>query len=542
MKHFNCKSAFGYLSILLILIYPTIYFALKESAGISYIITSIVYALPVAYIILLIPYRWLFYLIMIFTTMIQIVEYSMVDLYGGYLLSGNIVSTINTTSQEAGEFFTTNICIWYKWAPIILLCLASCLLYQKQLYNKWVITKLAVCLIVPILFVIGKLSFSYKFVLTPRYFANTRIWNRPPYNIVYQCYNTYEYYRLRSEINNSNNVKFGAHKVKQIGKNEIYVLAIGESLRYDNISLNGLYKRKTTPELEKLNNIVLFNDYYSTACLTMFSVPMLMTRATPLDYELNYKEKSIFEPFKECEFKTYAVISETNLLSYETYLTDGVDSLIIVPNIVKDGVILSGDKTIATIMDSLMNVNEKVFIICQFMGNHSFFTNYEKNFDVYKPNINSCKDKCESDSLFINAYDNTILYHDSILSTIIHSMDRPNTVSAFTFVSDHGEHIGKTGAGHGGDCNPIKIEYHVPYIFWYSNDYALLNQDKIDLAKNRLNAKLNADNLFYSICGMADIELDEQYSMQEYNVFSPQFTEHRRFILVPDGRNYVEAE
>ena len=247
------------------------------------------------------------------------------------------------------------------------------------------------------------------------------------------------------------NINMGAHRtIVPADQKEIYIFAIGESLRYDNVSLNGKYRRSTTPRLKaKENNIMIFDDYFSQACLTMYSVPQLVTRATPDNYELNYAERSIIEPFRECGFKVFTVVSNTNLLSYETYLSDGVDSLIIVPNVVKDGEILSGDKTMIHIVDSLAQQHDKLFIMMQFMGNHSFFTNYEKEFELYNPNSNNCSADMVRDSIMlINAYDNSILYTDYILSSIIDQINRPNTVSAFMFVSDHGEEIGHGGAGH----------------------------------------------------------------------------------------------
>ena len=107
-------------------------------------------------------------------------------------------------------------------------------------------------------------------------------------------------------------MSFGARKAKTEGK-EIYVLAIGESLRYSSLSLAG-YRRSTTPLLESLDNLTLFSDYYSTANLTMYSVPQIVTRATPDDFLLNYKEKSIVSPFKECGFKVFVIAA--NLLGY----------------------------------------------------------------------------------------------------------------------------------------------------------------------------------------------------------------------------------
>ena len=150
---------------------------------------------------------------------------------------------------------------------------------------------------------------------------------------------------------------------------EVYIVAIGESLRHDNLSLNGVYPRPTTPQLESMDNLILFDNYYSQACLTMYSVPMLITRATPQNYDLNFMERSIIEPFRECGFKTFTIVSNTNLLSSETYLSDGVDSLIVVPNIVRNGEIVSGDKTMIHIVDSLVQQHDKLFIMMQFLGN-----------------------------------------------------------------------------------------------------------------------------------------------------------------------------
>ena len=325
---------------------------------------------------------------------------------------------------------------------------------------------------------------------------------------------------------------------------EVYVLAIGESLRYDNVSLNGVYPRSTTPRLESMDNLILFDNYYSQACLTMYSVPMLITRATPPNYDLNFMERSIIEPFRECGFKTFTIVSNTNLLSGETYLSAGVDSLIVVPNIVRDGVIVSGDKTMIHLVDSLARQYDKLFIMMQFLGNHSFYTNYEPEYDVYRPNANTCtpQERATCDSLYINAYDNSILYTDYILSSIIQQIDRPNTISSFVFVSDHGEGITKDGGGHGGNCTPEKEEYHVPFIFWYSDTYAEYYADKIHNAFQRKSARLNGDCIFYSVCDMANITLDSAYSQPAWSVFSGAFQEHERLILVPDGVTCIRVE
>ncbi|MCQ2348207.1 MAG: lipid A phosphoethanolamine transferase [Paludibacteraceae bacterium] len=507
----------------------------------SYLLTSVIFALPIVGLSSLIHRKWIYWVVIAVLTIFSIAELTMVDLYGEYLLPGSIYSFIRTNSQEASEFYKTNLGEVINWIPVVMLCVISGLLYSIPKYLKWLEgVMLLLTILLPTGFVFYKMVGFYNNQLTLRYYVDKRILNRPPYNIVYQSLQTYNEIKKRKAVEHAKDINFGAKQVTKIDKKQVYVLAIGESLRYDNISLNGKYPRSTTPRLEALDNLVLFDDYYSQACLTMYSIPQLVTRATPDNYQLNFAERSIIEPFREAGFHTYTIVNN-NLLSYEKYLSDGVDSLIIIHNVVKDGEILSGDKTIVHIIDSLVQEHDKLFILIQFYGNHSFFTNYEKEFDVYQPNSND-EEAMRDSILLINAYDNSILYTDYILSSIINVIDQPNTVSGFMFMSDHGEFIGNGGAGHGGNCTPLRTEYHVPYIFWWSKGYEDIFPEKVAMAKKNKQAKINGDCVFYSVCDMADIQLDSAYNQPTWSVVSPKFKEHQRLILVPDGVTTINPD
>lgn len=537
--------ALGLACSAIIPLYPNVAYALTNSSGISYMITGLIFSLPIIALFALVRQKWLYCILTSILTILALTDLTMVDLYNDYLLPGGIISTIKTNPQEASEFYHTNLREVLNWIPLILICIVSCILYRPSSNRKVsAYISLAMFLVAP-LFVSYKLFGFYKSQITLRYYVDNRIWNRPPYNVPFQCINAHKSLQRRKQWENMKNIDMGATRtIVPEDKKEIYIFAIGESLRYDNVSLNKKYRRSTTPRLEaRENNIMIFDDYYSQACLTMYSVPQLVTRATPDNYELNYAERSIIEPFRECAFKVFTIVSNTNLLSYETYLSDGVDSLIIVPNVVKDGEILSGDKTMIHIVDSLAQEHDKLFIMMQFYGNHSFFTNYEKDFELYNPNSNNCSaDMVRDSTMLINAYDNSILYTDYILSSIIDQIDRPNTVSAFMFVSDHGEDIGKGGAGHGGNCTPKVEEYHVPFIFWWSDSYKDRYAEKVTNAQSRKQTKLNGDNIYYTLCDLADIQLSEQYNHPSWSVLSPSFTEHERLILVPDGVTCIHPD
>lgn len=536
------QRTFSLLCLTLIFLYPHIIYAVVNDTGITYISTGLIFILPIVALISLITNKLGYVITISILTILAIIDLTMVDLYKEYLLPGGIISTIKTNPQEAAEFYRTNLREVFRWIPIIVLYICACLTYRKNPLYKYI--TVIVSFLVATGFVSYKIYGFYHNKTTWRYYIENRILNRPPYNVPFQTYNAYIMLQRIAMAENMKNINMGAHRIHVAeNKKEVYVLAIGESLRYENVSLNGKYHRSTTPKLEELQNIILFDDYYSQACLTMFSVPQLVTRATPDNFELNYAERSVVEPFRECGFKVFVVVSATNLLSYEKYLSNGADSLIIVPNIVEKGEIISGDKTIVEIIDSLVQEYDKLFVMTQFYGNHSFFTNYEKEFEVYNPNSNNCDPTMVRDSMMlINAYDNSILYTDHILSSLIGAINKPETLSALMFVSDHGESISHGGAGHGGDCAPTKQEYHVPYIFWWSEEYQKQYSDKIDCAKFNKDAKINGDNIYYSICDMADIQLAKQYNQKSWSVLSPNFKEHKRLILVPDGKTCIHVE
>jgi glucan phosphoethanolaminetransferase (alkaline phosphatase superfamily) len=362
--------------------------------------------------------------------------------------------------------------------------------------------------------------------ITPFFYIEQNLLGRPPYNFWYQTFNALHLLEQKAQIENAKKMSFCANRKEQSIK-EVYVLAIGESLRYSNLSLSG-YNRNTTPNLDSLENIMLYTNYYSTATLTMYSVPLIYTRATPNNLGLAYRERGLHVPFKETGFKTYVVCCN-NLLNYEHYLSDGVDSLISVKS----------DIEIPPIIDSLTSTNEKLFITIQFWGNHGLYTNFSPDFNVYRPNPIGDDVSWENKEGKVNAYDNTVLQQDYVMTKIIKAIDKPFTSSSFLFVSDHGEDLRPGSGGHGGSCRPDKAEYHVPLIIWNSKTWIDNNPSKYKALRRNRNVPCNADNIFYSICDMADINLHERYTKKEWSLLSDLFEPHDRLLLLPDGRTYI---
>ena len=162
------------------------------------------------------------------------------------------------------------------------------------------------------------------------------------------------------------------------------------------------------------------------------------------------------------------------------------------------------------------------------LRSHFYYGNFPKEFDKWHPNNQSDKD-ATSDSLLINSYDNTILYTDYLLSNLMDTL-KNRGMAALWYMSDHGQTITATTGWHGTLCN--KDEYHVPLFVWYSDEYEQENKEKTTALRQHVSEPMNADCIFYTICGMANIQLPPQYRHEDWDISSAAFTPHPRKVLI----------
>lgn len=491
-------------------------------------VSSVLYCLPICFLVHSIRKRWIYGILVTILMLMSFMETMMVALYGNYLVVGNILAVMATTAEEGGGFIKGTLHT-IPWGIPVLLAWAGVLYYRECIYKaKWDLIGFISFTLMSCSFLAFQLLVTWEGNITTRFYVEQNVLARPPYNFCFQLTNAVEQMKNRSFINEAQSMSFNASRNKYEGK-EAYVLFIGESLRYASLSL-GEYERSTTPLLESLDNITLYKDYYSTANLTMYSVPQILTRATADDFVLNYKEKSIFKPFQECGFKTFVVCAD-NLLCYEKYLSEGCDSLYSLGH--------GEDDKIANIVDSLSNVYPKTFFIVQGVGNHGPYVNFTKVQDKYHPNPVSDNVPWDNHEAMVNAYDNTVLFTDFVAYSIIKAIDKPEMQSAFILVSDHGADYDTGVSDHGGNCNPRINEYHVPLIFWGSNTWCTNHKVKLANVIKHKDLPVNADNVFYSMCDVADITIDKQFARPQWSIFEDKMELHERKLLVPDGKNYI---
>ena len=99
----------------------------------------------------------------------------------------------------------------------------------------------------------------------------------------------------------------------------------------------------------------------------------------------------------------------------------------------------------------------------------------------------------------LNAYDNTIVYTDYILASLIDDLKALEGYhAAMIFVSDHGESLGENHLYmHGIPVNIApKEQYEIPFIIWKSDDYKALKDSKT----------LSQHHVFHSVLDFLDVE------------------------------------
>ena len=507
----NNKTLNTTLFVLLMLVFciPAFTRVLLHQDDILFLFASIACCIPLVYALLHIRSRIVFCLLFFCLMMLAGTEMFFAVGLRSLVQTAHIIGIMTSTDKESSHFLDNNMLNMASTLPQLLCGMAAMVIRCIQPGNCPRTRTLRIATWAGLLCAAGLGMYMHV----------------APYNII-KCCGLAAYQRVcqRLLVPQAQGMTFGATRPDIQGR-EYYIMCIGESLRAANLGING-YDRQTTPLLQSLDNMVSFTDYYSNATLTMYSVPMMLSRATVDDYDINYTEYGILKPYRECGFKTI-VISPGKLLTYEKYLTHGADTVYNVRN----------DSVIPALIDSLTQVYPKVFFLVQLYQSHLYFDNFTPQYDAYRPNLatDGGHGIPATDELMVNAYDNTVLYTDYIMSSMIRAIDKPDARSAFLFASDHGEVLELDKPGRGCALNPDKDEYHVAMMFWSSDLWTQTHQDAARRIKEISHQPINADYLFYTACDMADITIDKKFQKPEWSLLSPRFKTHERKVMLPDG-------
>lgn len=333
---------------------------------------------------------------------------------------------------------------------------------------------------------------------------------------------------------------FRAEQQDTIPGKEIYVLVIGESGRYGNYSLNG-YNRPTSPLLDKQENLVSYSKVLTTSNLTNIAIQQILTRATPDNPDIAYKEKALPDAFIECGFNTAWLASQSSSDRFVKRITADMDYTFFSTTDFDSAD--NYDGKLLPHLDSVLSRNkQKQLIVIHTLGSHfRYNARYPESFCRFTPSLheNTGYDVVSPSNkeVLVNSYDNSICYTDYVLNEIIRKVDDEKAVSAVVYLSDHAENLyddERNLAVH-GNTEPSIYELHIPLFIWTSAAYRNARPEKAEAIENHKEKKVSTSNLFHSFLDIAGISYPEENREQSFA--SPEFREDSVwYILTPDKR------
>ncbi len=257
-------------------------------------------------------------------------------------------------------------------------------------------------------------------------------------------------------------------------KKSVVVLVIGESARSQNFSLYG-YKKNTNPYLSKTENLYHFNAASSATYTTAGVKAILDYKSTNDLYEIlpNYLYRNNVE----------VIWRTTNWGEPPVHIKNYQKRENLMPDCKGEG--RNYDEILLTKLNEqiLASTKNKILIVLHTSTSHgpTYSKKYPPQFETFKPVCNSVELGNCSQTELINAYDNTIVYTDYLLHSIIENLKQlKDYKSTMIFVSDHGESLGEKNLYmHGLPLSVApKEQYEIPFIVWVSDTSIQLKSNK----------------------------------------------------------------
>lgn len=286
---------------------------------------------------------------------------------------------------------------------------------------------------------------------------------------------------------------------------ETVVFVIGESSRPQNWSLYG-YNKETTPNLGKQAGLFKFNRICTTAPYTSFAVPSMLSLEPISDWDAIASTKSLVSIYRAAGYMTY-------WLSVQEVDSFGG----IIPQIAAEAQYRqyferSYDGALISEYEKILNKSgtEKKAIFIHVKGSHfEYSRRYPENFDKFKPSTNSFKDKITAE------YDNSILYTDWLLSSIIDQLKTSQKPSVLFYSSDHGENMMDDSRGLLGHGIGNKYDLPVSAFIWASDNISSSQSLKLSKLKEREGQKVSISSLPHTLLNITGVFTNKYKSSED---------------------------
>jgi len=419
---------------------------------------------------LLVPTKWLVYVTIVFAGFMSYFSSRYAVIFDVEMWR----NIFQTNPGEAGDLVNASILIYFLTFAITPIALISYLKvdfsgsFKERVLTRLMIIASAIITILIMFFVLSRPMTDFL-----REHKQLRYYNNPSYGI----FNLFKFSYESVFVNRKFDPGHYHTKVEEyhsphepIHREELIVLVIGETARYDHFGING-YKRQTTPNLLAIENLISYSNFTACGTSTAVSVPCIFSLKKDKDYRVSKApfEANILDIMPADEVNIHWLDNNSDSkhvadrVDYKNFKTSDLNP-ICDPECRDVGMIPEIKKIIKPDMDNLIVLHQ--------MGSHgpAYFKRYPVEFEKFTPTCQSENISLCSNEEIINAYDNTILYTDYFLSQLIKELSTLTDTYEVTmvYVSDHGESLGENGVYLHGLPKAIapKSQIHVPVFLW----------------------------------------------------------------------------
>ena len=428
------------------------------------------------------------------------------DSFGVVIDKSMIHNILETDIREAGELATWPL-FWHLLlfgvVPAALIILAP---IRYPTWRKGLLLR-AGGIVISLVLAVALFMTDYKgFVLFGRENRDLQVFINPSYPV----YSLSKVIKMQHFAQAAEPLRvIAADAVREEKQNRsVVVLVVGETARANELALNG-YERNTTPYTGS-RDVINFTDVESCGTATAESVPCMFS---PLGRDQFSRSKAansenLLDVLQRTGVKVIWRDNDSgskkvaDRVTYEDF-SKRKNSPFCSEDNCYDEVLLDG------LDDLIRNTQRDMLVVLHVKGSHgpSYYKRSPANLKVFTPectqdNIQDCPQQT-----IVNAYDNTIVYTDYVLSKVIDLLQAQNSATAMLYVSDHGESLGESGLYlHGLPYALAPAEQtHVPMQFWASKEFlADHHLDQKSLLAKR-SAPYSHDNLFHSMLGLFKI-------------------------------------
>ena len=190
------------------------------------------------------------------------------------------------------------------------------------------------------------------------------------------------------------------------------------------------------------------------------------------------------------------------------------------------------------------SLQENLFVVFHSYGSHfNYKERYPEEFARFQP-ANATEVEYKNKDQLINAYDNSILYTDYFLHSLIGILKNSGADATMIYSPDHGEDLLDDNRKRFLHASPIPTYYqiHIPFLMWFSDNYIKARPEKFEVARYNSNAPISSNaSIFHTLLEMA--EINTPYFDASYSLVNPEFVRRPRMYLGDHDQpvNYYEV-